>query len=197
MLGLSARQIGVPHTGKMEGKQEECKEEIEDDDDDDDSSSDEDDDEGDHPFSYAELTEGTSVVAPAAAPAPAPAPPPPPPPALAPPAAGPPDTDARREESLHLGSVVAPARGGATHSESLPTPVKQEFGWNENSIPPLPSAVHRRPYLLDLVCRAHQVVEDGYEFFGHRKLVTVFSAPNYCKEFDNCGAIMTVAWRTF
>ena len=45
---------------------------------------------------------------------------------------------------------------------------------------------------LDLVCRAHQVVEDGYEFFAKRQLVTVFSAPNYCGEFDNAGAMMTV-----
>lgn len=27
---------------------------------------------------------------------------------------------------------------------------------------------------LDLICRAHQVVEDGYEFFAKRHLVTVF-----------------------
>ncbi|KAG5121037.1 hypothetical protein JHK84_039377 [Glycine max] len=45
---------------------------------------------------------------------------------------------------------------------------------------------------LDLVCRAHQVVEDGYEFFADRKLVTIFSAPNYCGEFDNAGAMMSV-----
>lgn len=31
---------------------------------------------------------------------------------------------------------------------------------------------------FDLVCRAHMVVEDGYEFFDDRILVTVFSAPN-------------------
>ncbi|CEG82894.1 Putative Serine/threonine-protein phosphatase [Rhizopus microsporus] len=46
---------------------------------------------------------------------------------------------------------------------------------------------------LDLICRAHMVVEDGYEFFNDRTLVTVFSAPNYCGEFDNYGAIMTIS----
>jgi serine/threonine-protein phosphatase PP1 catalytic subunit len=35
-------------------------------------------------------------------------------------------------------------------------------------------------------------VEDGYEFFGSRRLVTLFSAPNYCGEFDNAGAMMSV-----
>ncbi|KAJ9595071.1 hypothetical protein L9F63_013636, partial [Diploptera punctata] len=45
---------------------------------------------------------------------------------------------------------------------------------------------------FDLICRAHQVVEDGYEFFAKRQLVTVFSAPNYCGEFDNAGAMMSV-----
>ncbi|OBT54852.1 hypothetical protein VE04_10341 [Pseudogymnoascus sp. 24MN13] len=46
---------------------------------------------------------------------------------------------------------------------------------------------------FDLVCRAHMVVEDGYEFFNDRVLVTVFSAPNYCGEFDNWGAVMSVS----
>ncbi|KAJ5438510.1 Serine/threonine-protein phosphatase PP-Z [Penicillium daleae] len=46
---------------------------------------------------------------------------------------------------------------------------------------------------LDLVCRSHMVVEGGYEFFGNKSLVTVFSAPNYCGEFDNCGASMSVS----
>ena len=45
---------------------------------------------------------------------------------------------------------------------------------------------------MDLICRAHQVVEEGYEFFAKRQLVTLFSAPNYCGEFDNSGAMMTV-----
>ncbi|KAJ7918228.1 serine/threonine protein phosphatase alpha-3 isoform [Mycena leptocephala] len=45
---------------------------------------------------------------------------------------------------------------------------------------------------LSLICRGHQVVEDGYEFFADRKLVTIFSAPNYGGEFDNAAGIMTV-----
>ena len=79
-----------------------------------------------------------------------------------------------------------------------------------------------RKHDLDLIVRAHQVVEDGYEvsrpvfatssvvpfpcsaraslpplllppqFFAGRELVTLFSAPNYCGEFDNAGAVMAV-----
>lgn len=45
---------------------------------------------------------------------------------------------------------------------------------------------------MDLIVRGHMVVEDGYEFFNRRKLVTVFSAPNYCGDFNNYGAIMSV-----
>lgn len=44
----------------------------------------------------------------------------------------------------------------------------------------------------DLLVRAHQVVEDGYEFFAKRRLVTVFSAPKYCGEFDNAGAMLKI-----
>ena len=40
-----------------------------------------------------------------------------------------------------------------------------------------------------------QVVEDGYEFFAKRQLVTLFSAPNYCGEFDNAGMAATAEWR--
>ncbi|XP_023200301.1 serine/threonine-protein phosphatase PP1-gamma catalytic subunit B-like [Xiphophorus maculatus] len=45
---------------------------------------------------------------------------------------------------------------------------------------------------MDLICRAHQVVEDGYEFFANQKLVTLFSVPNYCGDYDNAGAMMRV-----
>lgn len=46
---------------------------------------------------------------------------------------------------------------------------------------------------LDLICRGHQVMEDGYGFFGKNKqLVTIFSAKNYCGDFDNDAAVMNV-----
>jgi len=32
----------------------------------------------------------------------------------------------------------------------------------------------------------------GTSFFAKRQLVTLFSAPNYCGEFDNAGSMMTV-----
>ena len=45
---------------------------------------------------------------------------------------------------------------------------------------------------LDLICRAHQVVEEGYQFFANMKLITIFTAPNYMGEFDNNGGILEV-----
>ncbi|KAI0289396.1 Serine/threonine protein phosphatase PP1 [Russula brevipes] len=77
-------------------------------------------------------------------------------------------------------------------------PDENVAGWSENergvSFTFGPDVVSRflQRHDLDLICRGHQVVQDGYEFFAKRQLVTIFSAPNYCGEFDNAGAIMSV-----
>ena len=47
-------------------------------------------------------------------------------------------------------------------------------------------------FRVEFIILLIQVVEDGYEFFAKRQLVTLFSAPNYCGEFDNAGAMMSV-----
>ena len=46
---------------------------------------------------------------------------------------------------------------------------------------------------FDLICRSHQVVEDGYEFGYEKKLITIFSAPNYCGEFTNLAAVLKIS----
>jgi serine/threonine-protein phosphatase PP1 catalytic subunit len=80
----------------------------------------------------------------------------------------------------------------------LSDPVKDVQGWGENDRDfsftfgqEIVSASNKK-HDIDLNCRAHQVVEDGYEFFAKRKLLTLFSAPNYCGEFNNAVAMMSV-----
>jgi serine/threonine-protein phosphatase PP1 catalytic subunit len=47
---------------------------------------------------------------------------------------------------------------------------------------------------FDLLCRGHQIVTDGFEFPfpGDNSTLTVFSAPNYCDEYRNKGAMLKV-----
>eukprot|EP00181_Compsopogon_caeruleus_P006551 CAMPEP_0184683738 /NCGR_PEP_ID=MMETSP0312-20130426/12397_1 /TAXON_ID=31354 /ORGANISM="Compsopogon coeruleus, Strain SAG 36.94" /LENGTH=507 /DNA_ID=CAMNT_0027136309 /DNA_START=154 /DNA_END=1677 /DNA_ORIENTATION=- len=43
---------------------------------------------------------------------------------------------------------------------------------------------------LDLLVRSHEMKEEGYEVEAEGKLITIFSAPNYCDQMGNMGAFI-------
>lgn len=78
-------------------------------------------------------------------------------------------------------------------------PDETTFGWAENEERGVSYTFGKdtvKKFLnnneFDLICRGHQVCQEGYQFFASRQLVTVFSAPNYSGDFDNSGAVMSI-----
>jgi serine/threonine-protein phosphatase 5 len=49
---------------------------------------------------------------------------------------------------------------------------------------------------LKLVIRSHEMKEEGYEIEHGGKLITVFSAPNYCDQMGNKGAFIKLQGKT-
>jgi len=45
---------------------------------------------------------------------------------------------------------------------------------------------------FELFVRGHQVCEDGYQFFYKNIGLTIFSAVNYCGDYDNAGAVLMI-----
>ena len=45
---------------------------------------------------------------------------------------------------------------------------------------------------LSLICRAHQLMQNGYQYTHNNNVLTIFSAPNYCYRCANLAAIMEI-----
>lgn len=77
-------------------------------------------------------------------------------------------------------------------------PDKNETDWGENergcshTFGPKIVEDFCNKHGYDLVCRAHQVMDHGYEFFCKRKLATVFTASNYCGDYGNRGSVLHI-----
>jgi serine/threonine-protein phosphatase PP1 catalytic subunit len=70
-----------------------------------------------------------------------------------------------------------------------PSPRGATFTWGRTAVD-----LFMRRNGLDLIMRAHQMANDGYEFplAPDKSIVTVFSAPAYTKHYTNCGAFARI-----
>ena len=86
---------------------------------------------------------------------------------------------------------------------SDPSPEVEEWDDNERGTSvcfgQTPVCNFLQKFGFDLICRAHQAVMGGYEFpfWPNQSLVTIFSAPNYCYEYKNRGALLKVDQNLF
>lgn len=78
-------------------------------------------------------------------------------------------------------------------------PKQKVSNWKENSnrgtgyyFGEEPTTEFLQKFGFTMICRGHQVAEKGfdYPFEPSKSVVTLFSAPNYCDNWDNDGAIM-------
>ncbi|KAH0536893.1 hypothetical protein FGG08_006264 [Glutinoglossum americanum] len=102
-----------------------------------------------------------------------------------------------RDIDLIMRPLIIPDRG-LLCDLLLATPDLDIAGWSDNdsgtSFKFGPDVVSRfcQRHDMDLIVRGNQVLQDGYEFFSKRRLVTLFSAPNYGGDFGNSGTAMDV-----
>lgn len=78
-------------------------------------------------------------------------------------------------------------------------PSSSHFGWKPNKYRSVSYTFGSdviEKFLIDnnlqLIVRAHQLLSNGYQMFAGGKLISIFSAPNYCSNHMNEGALLHV-----
>ncbi|CAD7927518.1 unnamed protein product [Amoebophrya sp. A120] len=99
-------------------------------------------------------------------------------------------------QAVNPGKAVSASRPPNPAMKTL-EPVDEHWGFNARGVSWIFDEVAVQEccdrFGLDLIVRAHQKVEDGYEFYAKKRMLTVFSAPNYCGTFDNNAGVLNVS----
>ena len=69
-----------------------------------------------------------------------------------------------------------------------PSPRGAGFSWGEDV-----SEKFNYRNKLKMICRAHQLIMDGYNYSHKKKCVTIFSAPNYCYRCGNSASVLEIS----
>ena len=99
-------------------------------------------------------------------------------------------------DARYLGSTVLLTRGVTLAHTALPPDMLAHLSTDARPSPPTSSKLRCAPNPLFpsrrgwQVVRSHEVKDEGYEVEANGQLITVFSAPNYCDQMGNKGALL-------
>lgn len=105
------------------------------------------------------------------------------------------------EDIRRINRFMEPPESGLMAELLWSDPCK-ERGWNPSKrgvgVAFGPDVAHR--FLdangLDLLIRSHEMKDEGYEEEANGRVITIFSAPNYCDQMRNKGAFIRISGRT-
>lgn len=96
---------------------------------------------------------------------------------------------ARRQEIPHQGPLCDIVWSDPNDQQIGFNPSPRGAGWTWG---PDVSRTFNNDNALSVICRAHQLVMEGYNWGHSKNVITLFSAPNYCYRCGNQAAILEI-----